>query len=203
VDHKCEKCGQNEQLLKREIVSLPRVLVLHLKRFAQVQKENSIVIEKLHQKVEVPKNLNIGKRNFQDCTKVTYKIAHCSHKDAKDALPFKYPSPSTLGMASRFAAQKKLETEEDKDFKKAVEESTKIREAQMDDSSGVVVTDYHDSIEESPSFSDESQDADLRAAMKGLFLLRMNPKQKLLNKNYSKLTAAQARASNHRAQNSE
>eukprot|EP01124_Arcella_intermedia_P033012 TRINITY_DN7810_c0_g1_i1.p1 TRINITY_DN7810_c0_g1~~TRINITY_DN7810_c0_g1_i1.p1 ORF type:complete len:620 (-),score=155.63 TRINITY_DN7810_c0_g1_i1:1145-2926(-) len=55
IERKCERCNCNEAYLRKSFYSLPRVLIVHLKRFQQgISKSN-----KLNDRISIPKSLTI------------------------------------------------------------------------------------------------------------------------------------------------
>lgn len=63
VDLKCEKCGHERALLSHKITKLPRVLVLHLKRFSVDPQLRSYV--KTQHSVVINKRLDLGTRTMR------------------------------------------------------------------------------------------------------------------------------------------
>ena len=61
VERKCENCGHEYAYVQHEIVELPKILILHLKRF-QVNFEIQDY-EKLRSQVKTEKEIYLGKKN--------------------------------------------------------------------------------------------------------------------------------------------
>jgi len=60
LDKSCEFCDSKTSIVEHQLVTLPRVLLLHLKRFKTVKRGEGYQYTKVKSRVKIPLNLSLG-----------------------------------------------------------------------------------------------------------------------------------------------